>query len=79
MLEGFQIYRIGEEQSSEDAEDGPPELLFIHGGHTGKVMDFSWNLAEDGVIASVDDTGLLQIWKMAEHIAEDDDPPKDEN
>ena len=23
------------EQTPEDAEDGPPELLFIHGGHTG--------------------------------------------
>ena len=29
--------KIGEEQSAEDAEDGPPELLFIHGGHTAKV------------------------------------------
>ncbi len=24
--------KIGEEQTPEDAEDGPPELLFIHGG-----------------------------------------------
>jgi hypothetical protein len=23
--------------------DGPPELLFVHGGHTAKVSDFSWN------------------------------------
>ncbi|ELW64704.1 Histone-binding protein RBBP4 [Tupaia chinensis] len=28
------LSKIGEEQSPEDAEDGPPELLFIHGGHT---------------------------------------------
>jgi hypothetical protein len=27
----------GEEQTAEDAEDGPPELLFIHGGHTAKI------------------------------------------
>lgn len=33
----WDVSRIGEEQSAEDAEDGPPELLFIHGGHTSKV------------------------------------------
>ncbi len=33
----WDLSRIGAEQSSEDAEDGPPELLFIHGGHTAKV------------------------------------------
>ena len=31
------------EQSAEEAEDGPAELLFIHGGHTSKVNDISWN------------------------------------
>lgn len=39
----WDISRIGNDQSIEDAEDGPPELLFIHGGHTNKVSDFSWN------------------------------------
>lgn len=41
--------RIGEEQTAEDAEDGPPELLFIHGGHTAKISDFSWNPNEPWV------------------------------
>ena len=38
LLYFYQIFysKIGEEQSPEDAEDGPPELLFIHGGHTAK-------------------------------------------
>ncbi|CAM9456306.1 unnamed protein product, partial [Phaeothamnion confervicola] len=36
----WDMARIGEEQTAEDAEDGPPELLFIHGGHTAKVVDF---------------------------------------
>jgi hypothetical protein len=31
------ILFTGEEQTAEDAEDGPPELLFIHGGHTAKI------------------------------------------
>jgi histone-binding protein RBBP4 len=33
----WDLSRIGEEQAPEDAEDGPPELLFVHGGHTAKV------------------------------------------
>lgn len=28
----WDLSRIGDEQTPEDAEDGPPELLFIHGG-----------------------------------------------
>ena len=32
----WDLSRIGGEQTPEDAEDGPPELLFIHGGHTSK-------------------------------------------
>jgi hypothetical protein len=30
----------------EEREDGPPELLFMHGGHRAKVNDFSWNAEE---------------------------------
>jgi hypothetical protein len=30
-------------QTKEEAEDGPPELLFQHGGHTSKVSDLSWS------------------------------------
>ena len=69
--------RIGEEQTPEDAEDGPPELLFIHGGHTSKISDFSWNQTDDWVIASVAEDNILQIWQMAENIyrEEDDDIP----
>jgi histone-binding protein RBBP4 len=32
----WDLSRIGEEQLPEDAEDGPPELLFVHGGHTAR-------------------------------------------
>ncbi len=48
-------------QSPEDAEDGPPELLFIHGGHTSKISDFSWNTNDDWVIASVAEDNILQV------------------
>jgi histone-binding protein RBBP4 len=70
--------RIGEEQSPEDAEDGPPELLFIHGGHTSKVFDFSWNASEQWYMSSVAEDNMLQVWKMASTIYEDDDED-DEN
>ena len=49
------------DQAPEDAEDGPPELLFIHGGHTSKVSDFAWNPSDDWVIASVAEDNILQV------------------
>ncbi|CAH8358773.1 unnamed protein product [Eruca vesicaria subsp. sativa] len=69
----WDVSRINEEQTAEDAEDGPPELLFIHGGHTSKVTDFSWNPCEDWVISSVAEDNILQIWQMAENIYHDED------
>ncbi|KAL5977376.1 Chromatin assembly complex, subunit 3 [Asimina triloba] len=69
----LKITGIDEEQTPEDAEDGPPELLFIHGGHTSKISDFSWNPCEDWVIASVAEDNILQIWQMAENIYHDED------
>ena len=63
----------GEEQNPEDAEDGPPELLFIHGGHTAKVADFSWNANDPWVISSVAEDNILQVWAMAENIYADED------
>ncbi|KAH9301826.1 hypothetical protein KI387_013409 [Taxus chinensis] len=68
----WDLSRIGAKQSPEDAEEAPPELLFIHGGHTSKISDFSWNLAEEWVIASVAEDNILQVWQMAEHIYNDE-------
>ena len=67
------------EQSAEEAEDGPAELLFIHGGHTSKVNDISWNPnvseynkgnneQEEWMMASVADDNILQVWEMASTI-----------
>lgn len=120
----WDLSKIGEEQSEEDAEDGPPELMvrergregegraeqwkegedetapfsaafvlchafssppplssshllpplplphlqFVHGGHTSKVVDFSWNETEDWFLASVAEDNVLQVWQMAETI-----------
>eukprot|EP00887_Chlorella_sp_A99_P007649 scaffold20.g7649.t1 len=52
----------------EEVEDGPPELLFMHGGHTAKISDFSWNGQDEWVIDSVAEDKICQIWQLAESI-----------
>lgn len=69
----WDLSKIGEEQTPEDAEDGPPELLFIHGGHTAKISDFSWNSHEPWVICSVSEDNIMQIWQMADNIYNEDE------
>uniref|UniRef100_A0A0E0M3Y9 Histone-binding protein RBBP4-like N-terminal domain-containing protein n=1 Tax=Oryza punctata TaxID=4537 RepID=A0A0E0M3Y9_ORYPU len=68
----WDVSRIGDEQAEEDANDGPPELLFVHGGHTTKISELSWNPTQKWVMASVSEDNILQIWEMAESIYCDD-------
>ncbi len=75
----WDISKIGAEQSPEDAEDGPPELIFVHGGHTARVSEFSWNTAGyDMTIASVAEDNILQIWQPASSIFEENDDELEE-
>ncbi|XP_031130557.1 WD-40 repeat-containing protein MSI2-like [Ipomoea triloba] len=69
----WDLNRIGDEQMEGEAEDGPSELLFSHGGHKAKISDFSWNKNEPWVISSVAEDNSLQIWQMAESIYRDDE------
>ncbi|XP_034681172.1 WD-40 repeat-containing protein MSI2 [Vitis riparia] len=69
----WDLNRIGEEQLEGEAADGPPELLFSHGGHKAKISDFSWNKNEPWVISSVAEDNSLQIWQMTEGIYRDED------
>lgn len=69
----WDLSRIGMEQTPEDAEDGPPELLFLHGGHTSKVSDISFNMNEEWTIASVSEDNVLQVWSMSEEIYADEE------
>lgn len=55
----WDLSRIGQE-----TKEGLPELLFIHGGHTNNVMEMSWNLNEEYLIASVSFDNDIQIWQM---------------
>jgi histone-binding protein RBBP4 len=66
----WDLSRIGLPQGADElgAVEGPPELLFAHGGHCHKVVDFSWNPNDEWVVASVDEDNILQVWQMAEHV-----------
>eukprot|EP00826_Nyctotherus_ovalis_P024619 TRINITY_DN1900_c0_g1_i13.p1 TRINITY_DN1900_c0_g1~~TRINITY_DN1900_c0_g1_i13.p1 ORF type:complete len:278 (-),score=48.71 TRINITY_DN1900_c0_g1_i13:219-1052(-) len=54
----------GREQTAEDASEGPPELLFVHGGHRGWVNEVAWNPNRELMVASVAEDGILQVWQM---------------
>ncbi|XP_051147194.1 WD-40 repeat-containing protein MSI1-like [Andrographis paniculata] len=69
----WDLSRIGQEQNPKDDVEGPPELLFIHGGHTSRIGDFSWNPNTDWVVASVAEDNIVQVWEMAESIYDDDE------
>lgn len=67
------------EQTPEDAEDGPPELLFLHGGHTSKVNDFSWNPNYDWCLGGVSEDNVLQVWSSAGDVyAEEEEDDEEE-
>ena len=48
-----------------DALDGPPELVFVHSGHTDSVFDVSWNLNDEWTLASTAEDNIVQIWSVA--------------
>eukprot|EP00127_Corallochytrium_limacisporum_P002918 Clim_evm7s143 gene=Clim_evmTU7s143 len=73
LLGADDISMMGGPTSGFALKDGPPELLFVHGGHTAKVSDISWNQNEPWLMASVAENNMLQIWQMAERIYSDDD------
>jgi len=50
-------------QSCSRLDDSPPELVFVHGGHTSKVLDLSWNSVDQWTLASASEDNILQVWK----------------
>ncbi|KRH91836.1 Nucleosome remodeling factor, subunit CAF1/NURF55/MSI1, partial [Pseudoloma neurophilia] len=61
----WDIEKIGQQQTPEEKNDGPPELFFLHGGHTNTVSDFAFNPLEPWEIASVAEDNVLQIWQIS--------------
>ncbi|KAH0541768.1 Histone acetyltransferase type B subunit 2 [Glutinoglossum americanum] len=76
----WDLSKVGEEQTPDDQEDGPPELLFMHGGHINSISEFSWNKNDPWLICSAAEDNLLQVWKVANAIVgkDTDDVPTEE-
>ncbi|CAD8088698.1 unnamed protein product [Paramecium primaurelia] len=57
--------KVGKSLDRDLDKDGPPEVVFYHGGHRSKVNDLSWNPNHKNLIASVEaDKNMLQVWKI---------------
>lgn len=64
----WDLFKIGEEQQQEDAEDGCPELFMMHAGHTGAVTDLSWCLFSPWTIGSVADDNIVHVWQVGKNL-----------
>ncbi|GAW82903.1 chromatin assembly factor 1 P55 subunit [Plasmodium gonderi] len=67
----FDTNKIGIEQTYEDSQDGPPELIFIHGGHASNILDFSLNSSYSMMISSISEDNTLHIWQPSRQAYED--------
>lgn len=62
----WDLNKIGDEQLPDEAEDGAPELLMMHGGHTGGVNDFCFNPEVEWCLGSCSDDNIVHIWCVEE-------------
>lgn len=74
----WDIARLHDDLSSDENDEGPPELLFHHGGHSSRISDFDWHPTLPWVIASAAEDNVIQVWRMAESISNDEAVPADD-
>jgi histone-binding protein RBBP4 len=60
----FDMDRIFEEQTPDDAEDGPSTLVFSHNGHTSPIYDLAWNPSDELMVCSISEDNVLQFWQV---------------
>ena len=54
--------------------------MFMHGGHTNRISDFTWNQNDPWVVSSAAEDNLIQVWRVANAIVgkDTDDIPTEE-
>uniref|UniRef100_A0A7S3A4U1 Histone-binding protein RBBP4-like N-terminal domain-containing protein n=1 Tax=Rhodosorus marinus TaxID=101924 RepID=A0A7S3A4U1_9RHOD len=71
------VWNLGKIQENSKASDAgdelPPELLFVHSGHTEKLNDISWNPDDVWSLASVAEDNIVQCWSPGSHITNADE------
>ncbi|KAL7718199.1 Histone acetyltransferase type B subunit [Entamoeba marina] len=68
----YDMSKVGEDQTSNDADDGGSEFLFAHSGHLNEVFDSIWNPLFPHVIASAGDGRDIQIWQPSKSLLVED-------
>lgn len=63
----IKIWDITLAHEDEDPE-GPPELVFIHGGHVSRITDLDWHPTIPWTIASTSEDNIVQVWSPASAI-----------
>ncbi|KII93937.1 hypothetical protein PLICRDRAFT_171635 [Plicaturopsis crispa FD-325 SS-3] len=76
----WDLLQIGVEQTPDDQEDGPPELLFVHGGHTARPTDFCWapGEGEKWTAASTSEDNVVMVWQPTMRVWAGDEIKVDE-
>lgn len=69
----WNLRKVGDEQSYEDAQDGPPELIFKHIGHSqgSTLNDLAWHPRIDMLLASCDGKNTLMTWKPIKDVTDE--------
>ncbi|KAG7906669.1 hypothetical protein KL905_002565 [Ogataea polymorpha] len=68
----WDINKIGKEQLQDEMEDGVPELLMMHGGHTGGINDFQFSEEIPWTVASCADDNIVHLWKVNRKVVEEE-------